>query len=691
MANPSVVAHTTTGFAGDRVTSYSRTLSAIAAGDVIILHHVATTKKVSSVADNFANHYSWSKVKTGYPSSGTGGIEVWVGKPPTTGTAPTGSVTVTVTLTGGDYAAGELYQVRSATPSAPVAASYEETGDSTSPTTGSHAAPSTGDLVMAFVSTTSGITANPGSPWTTANYPLFPGTTHQYGCAAWQTGTGGTNYSASWTCGSGGWGTVEIFVAPLPATLTGKGSVAGSGALSGSGKLQVHGVGIAVGGGTLRGSGTLVVGTSSSLTAAGVFTGKGALVLHGAGELGGGGVLGATAKLSLQSVGELGSTGILSGASDLVLTGSGELSGVGLLDGVGTYATIGDLYVTGVLTGTEALLSPTAPSGTTAKAASGLTSTTGYYEVRLGKGSGSRTTTEPSLTAHGAVWPTMAGAVTAATYWSASLSLKLGGGTATGVTVILRPFVVAATGAKTQLTRTGAPASMTAHVSLSLTPLDALFVGAFDETTFGPGEALGCDVLLHGAASGTETLYIGISASSFLAVPFSTRPPKMGKGTLAATGTLTGKGTLFWTGAGELSGGGTLKGAGGLRPSGRGGIVAAGLLTGTAVLIVPGKGDLSGTGGMRGAGELSVVGAGHLAASGALQGDGAWQVVASGTFQADGELVGTGTLPAPHPIPTRGIRGNRVQRAPLVQVERKGATGDAAHFARQIVKRPWQL
>lgn len=247
MGTPSVVDYTTTGIAGP-ASSYTRSLASIDAGDLVVLHHLDNMPQTAqTVSDNLG--YSWSLVKRG--AAGTTDGEVWVGVPPAT--RPTGAMTVTVTLTAATYTGGELYQLRTA--AASVTAT-QVTGSGTTPASGTYTATETGELVMEFVTATVPITANPAAPWTTSDNPKFPGSTHQYGGAAWQTATSGTAYAASWTCGSAGWSVVTLAVmAPVvDVPATGSGSMAFSGAGRAGDAVTAAGVGALVFSGSARAS-----------------------------------------------------------------------------------------------------------------------------------------------------------------------------------------------------------------------------------------------------------------------------------------------------------------------------------------------------------------------------------------------------------------------------------------------------
>lgn len=206
---PAVASYTTTQMSSSQVSSYTRALTGVTAGDLIILQHVGTASTIKTVADNFANHYTWTKKESGGPSGSIEG-EVWVGTPPLT-SQPSGSVTVTVTLNAADYAGGELYDITGPFASTPIENAYIASGTTASASSGSRVPTTTGDLVMNFACATNTISSNPSSPWTVNNGPVYPPSS-QYGGAAWQNGTGGTGITAAWTCSSGQWYVITLIV-----------------------------------------------------------------------------------------------------------------------------------------------------------------------------------------------------------------------------------------------------------------------------------------------------------------------------------------------------------------------------------------------------------------------------------------------------------------------------------------------
>ena len=211
------VSNSTVGVLGSTtVSSYTITGNVLTAGDLLLVHHTAfdqasTGNTVSGVSDNFANPYSWSKLQGAI--AGTTGGEVWVGKPPTSGTIPSGAVTITVTMTGNIFAPiGALHEITGNFNKVnQIRTSALASGSSTT-ATASYTPTSSGDLVLLFACQG----ANPYTAWPAvgqgASTDLISGTS-VYGGALWKSGTNGTAFSGSWTCVSSQWYVITVVVA----------------------------------------------------------------------------------------------------------------------------------------------------------------------------------------------------------------------------------------------------------------------------------------------------------------------------------------------------------------------------------------------------------------------------------------------------------------------------------------------
>ena len=200
------------------VSSYTVAGNVQKAGDVLLLHHVAfdsgaTGNTISSVADNFGNPYTWSKLQ-GAIASTTGG-EVWLGKPPAT-SQPTGAVTVTVTMTGTIFAPiGSLYEITgNFNTTSPIRTSAIASGSSTT-ASASYTPTNSGDLVLHFACQG----ANPFTAWPAIgtfqgeNNDCISGTL-VYGSAVWKSGVNGTAVaSGNWTCVSSQWYVITVVIA----------------------------------------------------------------------------------------------------------------------------------------------------------------------------------------------------------------------------------------------------------------------------------------------------------------------------------------------------------------------------------------------------------------------------------------------------------------------------------------------
>jgi hypothetical protein len=198
--------------------SYTIELTGVVAESPLLLLHedIVGASTISSVTDNAATPYTWSKVQ-GEHTSGVFDAEVWQGIG-----GSGGSVTVTVHLatSGTPLAGGDLIELADANPTTPIAFATGTSGSGTSWTSPSIDPVTTGDLVLIFAAGNSHVSVNPsGAGWTLYDYPVDGSS--QYGGVAYQSGAEGTAYSATWTASSSGlpWAAIALDIALIPPPL----------------------------------------------------------------------------------------------------------------------------------------------------------------------------------------------------------------------------------------------------------------------------------------------------------------------------------------------------------------------------------------------------------------------------------------------------------------------------------------
>lgn len=219
MANPTVSQSTVFPISGTAVSSFTMSLTGVGSTDMLLAYYQADgTSQVTGVT-NTGTGGTWTKA-AGLLWTGNGlDLDVWAGFPPSGGWS-SGSITVTVAVSAADNVSGMLLDIAGALSIEASMISITNNGETfTSP---SITPSTTGDLVLAAYSqdTSSAGPTAPASPWTVITGPsgAAVGEAHNYGGIAYQAGTAGTSYQATWTNpgGTSNWLAASLVISSSP-------------------------------------------------------------------------------------------------------------------------------------------------------------------------------------------------------------------------------------------------------------------------------------------------------------------------------------------------------------------------------------------------------------------------------------------------------------------------------------------